>query len=471
MLTRENESLNTIKKIFDRIEPIDPTLNVGFRSLKNIGLWLVMYALTDKADQLRVIKELTEKAAIIDSPELKVAIDLLASPENLEKIIKDSEEAGGTFTISVPNDGYKQLILKKGKQVNLTNLLTEHVVVNPNQDSDLNFKMENIIEFIWARNDGLKAEYERIESMPFGEDKQAVPYLSATNHQHAINYNLVTHAGQLYHVASFGALQEDKKGETHGTLAYIIEPAQASGLQTSYLDIIKKFKATPATDPFAIKRNKRDTLGNLKFSEKNIQITLARGVKPPRFELDLNIKFPELAQPISTEETRLGIYEVFLNKSIAFNAIKKIIYLGKRKLNYDNKGGRIENLESASCDFYRSSKSTKRTHNIPHFDIEYTTINPYAMVYEGVNGSDYYCFNVVNPVDKLVHIFDSSTAYQPATTSVSFQQATGEPTSGTFINSRITSFFKLFSCWKGQTSKKDETKDATHLLARNFKAS
>lgn len=57
-----NRNLNGLKEVFDRIESYEPSQNIGLRSLKNIGVWLCVYALTNENDQNKLISELAVKA-------------------------------------------------------------------------------------------------------------------------------------------------------------------------------------------------------------------------------------------------------------------------------------------------------------------------------------------------------------------------------------------------------------------------
>lgn len=54
--------LNQLKQVFDSIETYNVTDNIGYRSLKNIGVWLIAYGLTEPNDKARIVKELAAKA-------------------------------------------------------------------------------------------------------------------------------------------------------------------------------------------------------------------------------------------------------------------------------------------------------------------------------------------------------------------------------------------------------------------------
>jgi len=72
----------------------DPQDNQAWRSLKNVGVWLTLYALTDDNQKKSVADALVGN----DSDALNF-IDELSRPHHLKQLIEDCEAAGGVFSI------------------------------------------------------------------------------------------------------------------------------------------------------------------------------------------------------------------------------------------------------------------------------------------------------------------------------------------------------------------------------------
>lgn len=245
MQDRINNSLNQLKQIFDMIEPYNPNDNIGYRSLKNIGVWLIAYALTEKSQQLEVVQNLLLQAkSSYPVTDVKNMIDLLSDADNLTSIINDYMKANGTFDIIISDparlDGFK----KKAKEVGLSQIIEKHLKVDPSKDADFVLDMNNTLRFSWKDSTfGIPKKLIKDKNI-FNNEK--MNYLTANNELHDVWYNLVKLKDDLFHVVRLGALQNDDEGPAKETTAYLIEPADQKTdptlIQKNYFDIISLFQ-------------------------------------------------------------------------------------------------------------------------------------------------------------------------------------------------------------------------------------
>jgi hypothetical protein len=416
------DDLNDLKKVFDCIEGYDFNKNVGMRSLKNLGVWLSLYALTAKGDQENVVNELIEKAGISESAQIiKDLVNKLCTPETLSQIIEDYETSGGRFSIFVTDENRQGLMLATAKEVGLLSLLQERVQIKKNQEEDYCFEMENTIKFAWAsfanghRNEKRewvkgRAQYSSIGLKPFGRQQEMLPYLSANTIDHSIAYTLVTFAGENYHLVTFQTTQKDNSGHDCDSQTHLIEPVNDSArnnLQMHYLDILAQ--QAQGVSFWDLVNNKKEIAGipNLKLTERQ-----TRESSESQYHVTLNVNFPELNEPLRTTENRLGVYACFQYKVVGSCTAKTVNYKGQRELQYDKDGGTIVNVESTS---WTLQAMPRKLYKLIEVTVNYTTANSYMIVYEGIKQSDYYPFWINHPGKDLKEEFTDRKAYKALT--------------------------------------------------------
>jgi hypothetical protein len=411
-----NHSLNQLKQIFDTIEPYSPKQNVGYRSLKNIGLWLIIYAFLDEASQMEVIKELGKASDKMDDiSHVKNIVQELIRSENLANILKNYQEAEGTFHFTVRNQATLEALQAKAKALNILDIIEPHLKIDESMNSDFHVSMQNEILYRWMSSNNNSTELKKGNQFVFtGLGK--IPYLSANNEDHSVSYDLVCWQNNLYHVSRFdvgspnktSSLFEEYLNEEKGndSAVYLIEPADhksSFNLQKDYWNIVNLFKKDGDYQEkyFAMKLlAKSPQQDQLKISGQCADKDFFSAIK----EFRVIVNFPEIAEMLTTTEMRLGIYSYFLNKSMGGVNILTLDYSGQRGLEYDEKGGRIFNLEDLNQTIGMRSYENKVT-------IEYTTKGPYLMVYEANQGSDYYPFYIANPRKNLKNNFLASDTY------------------------------------------------------------
>src|SRR6185312_1081107 len=117
--------------------------DAGLDSLKNMGIWLLTYALAENKDC--VFGKFKTLAGVPNSQaaELREAIDRLATKENIESIIGDYQKAGGTLEIGVAPPYKAQVYaIVKSKFSGLARYITD----DP-KDCVLLLTQENTIHF------------------------------------------------------------------------------------------------------------------------------------------------------------------------------------------------------------------------------------------------------------------------------------------------------------------------------------
>lgn len=390
-----NVELNELKKYYDRVESYDPSQNIGFRSLKNIGVWLAIAALTQESDQELVIAELA-KAANLNKEEIihvRNLVNSLIKPHALESIIKDYEKANGRFFLTVQNEKDKEDLMVEALKKDL-DFLIPHIEVNQEQDATLTFLMKNIIKFNWAAQEpGKVAVYN---TAPNDFCNESMVFLEADSHQHLVHYGLIKHNNSLYHVMQLGTLQKNDDDTILSTSAFLIEPLSEENnflLQKDYFDIIHNIKKNGFDDKQTFKY--LQTI-NKEASQKTLADT---------DEFRFNIYFPNLKGPLKTIEERLGIYHPFIHKTIANITPDQVEYKGIRELIYDEKGGEIKNREEVNLT--ESLCLVSEPENI--ITITHIVKKPYMLVYDAQ--SDFYPYFIANPSKNLEMTFKSNQAY------------------------------------------------------------
>lgn len=402
-----NQGLNYLKaKLFDRIEIYKPSQNVGLRSLKNLGVWLCVYALTDKEDQKKVIQELIKDAEITDIKDItsiKKIINTLSAPKNLKYIINGYEAANGSFFISVKDEVNLGLLNQVIKERGYQTILSKHVKIGESQQADIIFEMNNQIKFKWAgKTRETAGEFKKVKGRFRNTEME---YLLANSKEHQVQYNLVIYEGRRFHVVQLGALQDksnpkNKKNKATPTNAYLIEsvdPADAIISQQDYFNIITlaKQQNIGAKKTHDYIQDKTNTT----YQATNLTIPIAGGECDDYY---YKVHFPQIAESIITTEQRLGGYKCFGGKEVGQILASIIEYKGKRKLTYDNKGGEIKNKEKVSI--------SKGRQQDPIY-VVYTVTNAFMMVYEASNGADYYPYFIADPTKELRLSFDKEDKY------------------------------------------------------------
>lgn len=396
-----NRNLNELKKIFDRIESYDLSQNIGMRSLKNIGVWLCVYALMDDKDQHQLMTELAAKAGLKEANSyIKKIVDELILPPVLAEIIKDYEAANGSFTLSVNTPENQKKLLSKIHECQLR-FLSSHVKCDPLQgeDTPLIFLMKNEIKFNWAAS-GAKSS-RQLDTTGDLFNGTFTHYLTADSKKHEVVYNLVEFNTCLFHVVRLATLQNTENPvRCDAWLIESVNPADAAFLQKDYFEIIEKAKKRGfnAKKTYELVANKR--VNNLE--------TIGEG----EGEFEFRVRFPKIAEPLKTTEKRLGIYADFKKKTIANIFVQDLFYEGVRELKYDKKGGEIKNRERVHVKLAASWE--------PPSYIQYTVRNPFMMIYEAVNGSDYYPYFIADPNKNLELTFSSSSAYPDQQKTIGF---------------------------------------------------
>lgn len=407
-----NNDLYVLKQILESVEPYNPHDNIGHRSLKNLGVWLIAYALTEKSQQYDVVKDLLIKANKPDEVAFaKKIIDKLSNAENLTAIIYDYEHANGMFDIFISDPARLKGFKEKANQVGLGRLIEKHLKVDTSKGADLIFDMNNTVKFAWQDSDPRShcpAKLVRDKNV-FNNEK--MNYLTANSNDHAVSYDLVKiidDMDDLFHVIRLSALQDDGKGPAKQTAVYLIEPVDPKTdlilLQKHYYSIVTSFKSYHYKEI-------HDSIKKIAKQPNQKNLTIKEVINPEGFDdftdYHVIVHFPELAGPLKTEEHRLGIYSSFLGKTIGSFYAGDLEYLGQRELEYDVNGGTIKNREELCV------LESYMMRNIPSKEvtIDYTVKGPYALVYEANNGADYYPFIINDPRKNLEKTFGSSESY------------------------------------------------------------
>lgn len=465
-----NLSLNKIKKIFDLIEPYDENSNIGFRSIKNIGVWLTIYSLVDEEDQSNIVDELIKLTnnKLIDKKLLKNELDTLSQKDNLNDIIDSYQIANGDFAMSITANEKNLAELRKKLPHDFCKYTT---FTNDDQVENnviFHIQMENTIKFYWAGAKDCQEKKTEYTTTTKTFQKNETEFLSANDKQHDISYELITHEKELFHVARLGILhmkkhaKEEKQtneekistvSETddldlidmgkkimeENMLAlqnvfghksngpeydkhnlYIIQPNKNNSvnLQTDYLDILNSSKELSNEARYCLLKNSNIDKNILMINEKTETEVIScsqqdKGKTFTHYVFNYSVHFPQLSSKLSTTEERTGIYSVFKNKQVLGCNIEKVSYLGLRELSYDKTGGEIYNYESCILSGMVGSSLKPYTCvlNTIYVNVEFTVSNTYMMICDMNNGADYYPFLINNPNKGLVNVFNESKKY------------------------------------------------------------
>lgn len=403
-----DDYLNQLKKVFDSVEQYNIEDNIGFRSLKNIGVWLIAYALTAPDEQPTVIKELANLCDPTLTNNLELIINSLSQPDALTTIIHDYEKANGEFAITVQYEQSRKNMLDRARTIGLQELVSKYCKVDPECDADFVFDMNNTIKFNWRGDtpsdtvtlqSGRTAEFGKVG---------LINYMTTTPETYC-EYRLVEFNSRFYHIARISAMQTNKNNKTNNTNVHFIQPVSPDDevtLQRDYLSILAKATYRSNFADYQAQENliKRANPANLKISVSGLE-TIAPNADVARVRVDFSatLHIPKLSGTLKTKEERLGAYEVFRNKIIGHMMTRDIFYLGQRELTYDEKGGEIKNKETfGSQECYRPEPDVKA-----HYD--YTISGPFMLVY---SGADTYAFKISDPTKNLEKSFSAKERYQ-----------------------------------------------------------
>lgn len=403
MQTRIDDQLAKLEEIFSQIDPLELNKNLGFRSKKNIGVWLLFYALLDKTSQQQVIDRIVTLAKIpAREAEITATIQFLSTPIQLYRILNDYMRAGGQVKIAVNNSHRKEAILARVKQLthskHFYDLINQALEIAAPTDPDIAISMSNVIDFAWCGKykDERSILGSRAEAT-FHGSPAAIPYLTASDDSQHVSYDIVEYKDMAYHVARIETKpqKESKQGETQSSAFYIIEPityeADLSQLKRHYASIIANFDASPLnatkfrkiashhlpeTELFIL-----DESQEVPYSAKNV------------IRYSLYVHFPQLAGMLTTKDSRPTIFNLFMDTQIGDLPILSLSYKGIRALQYDQSGGKVENYEGGLISGATPERILYRT-------ITYTTKNAYLVVYDA-NQADYYPFLINDPRKNL----------------------------------------------------------------------
>lgn len=420
-----NQALNELRKILDTYEVYAPNTNVGYKTLKNIGAWLLLFALTDVSDQNLIIEELIVKAgAVSESTEnqLEKIICYLIAPSNLKTIIEDYEQSNGTFVIEVKDSTYLNHVLKASENLGLSDIVRGRFSINnalPEQGA-LSIKMQAKLAFSWAGRNADSSE-ECAPSLNYFNGVE-VDYLSATDRDHSINYGLIEYKNKLYHVAMFTTLQKNNAGIQDAVVNFIepVNPDDRQLLHHNYYDIISAYQTSASAvlsksfDKSQYEKlkalQKMHNIKNLKFEESvyKSDVRFYDTNVPVFYTFHLNFNFPKIASKLETIENRLGSYSVFLNKKTASVINTDIVYHGVRSVIYDEKGGKIENEEYASRLFTKAAALKRQPKIFITVTITYDILNQYLLAYTAPEAADCFPFMIADPNKNLKMSFQDT---------------------------------------------------------------
>ena len=414
-----NDDLNDLKKVFDLIEGYDLHKNISLPSLKSLGVWLCVYALTDKADQERVIDELIKKSLLKDfSERIRSWINKLSTPATLVQIIEDYEASGGIFKIFVPDLNMKNSLKVKIHLVGLSHLLDERVEIK-SEEENISIDLINNIKFVWAcdttstcNTNGEKiyaaTQFNDIGEKPFGLGKQLLPFVSANNQNHNIGYNLVTFSGCHYHVVTFKTKQLDLSSQERNTETYLIEPVSDRArdiLQLHYFDILHYAHKEEINYSALIQNLQRiQGISHLQVTEMQTE-----KMSEQQYDYNVNVNFPILSQPFKTVETRLGIWASFKNITFAASQVHKISYTSLRGFHSE---AVEDNNQIVEAFMSVPISAPHNKYKLIEVTINYTASNPFMLVHQGIAKSDYHPFWIHHPSKGLEEKFAEPQVYK-----------------------------------------------------------
>lgn len=411
-MQNKNEKLFELSKIFNRIESYDDNDNIGFRSLKNNAIFLILYLLAD--DKTQILKELAQKANI-HSQEGKQAlaalVNNLAHVSMIKECIDDYKKANGTFTVDMGAENAK-IIKNKLNLFDITGELASYVRATNIVDNTFILTMENQIKFRWLDDACYKVTNQF--------KNQTMDYLAAKQSHHKFKYQLLNHEGKYYNVVAFNVTESKPQNAN----IYFMMPVNGSNLVTlrdQYYPIIetsdKKNESDFTLSDYNQLKKQKDILGLdsivMKEYEHETEITFLESLKNsgPDYYFTFSFNFPALQDKLKTTETRLGVYSVFNMQSIAGIAAV-LTYNGLRQLHYDKNGGEILNRERVTV---KPASNGPRLVEPKYFQkniyvhIEVTFQDAFMFIYQSPEHKDYYPFVINNPKEHLKKTFQGKS--------------------------------------------------------------
>lgn len=409
-----NQKLAELNHIFSAVEDYDEQLNMGLRSLKNIGVWLLVYALIDADDQLFVLQEIADKANLKSNEQkeiLRCLVNELAQSRCLLQIIYDYKKANGQFVLNVSSN-ISGIVKNKLNQIDSSGELKKYITTSYSLPTNtISLSMENSIQFTWlpANKNRFKSCTESINK--FKDDQ--IGYLTANDNDHSLSYDFVEYHGNYYHVVRFDTLDQQQNESS----VYFIEAVAKENnylLRDHYFDIISRSSKLNKDGYIRLldAMQKKGSMENIDIDEKTEHIDVRWydiGV-PVIYKFHFTFHFPQLADKLQTIENRLGIYSFFKNKNIADNVSLNLCYMGKRELSYDKDGGSIYNSErfSVLC----GSCSRRNPKIIKNIYITLTIDDLFLFAFAAKHQSDFYPFIIADPRNQLENHFLSSYVSQ-----------------------------------------------------------
>ena len=429
-----NKALNELKtQVFDKIDDEDEIdtcqreinrgNNTGFRTLKNIGVWLVLYALTKKEKKNDCLQALLAKANLAQNDhvnKLKSFLVNLIHENVLPKIIQDYCNAGGTFKIECHTAEIERQIKEKLKKYPS---LENHVCFNP--DSPLsNIVMCNEVSFQWTAQaassstplTSSQACFSGIESL-YLENKKS----------HPARYTQVDYMGKKYHVARLSIFTSARPA-----YVFIIEPFQSPDIAT--LDTLQKnYYAIlcAATDQHAFnEKNENKKSKDAYFSEitKLASSSSFDSTKLPKRAtgigdkpLDFIVRFPKLAleQPLQTTEKNANIYQFFTDHPVVISEFLE--------------NGNLDCSETRSLTYDQTAQNSDETRT----GLTYTVSGTYLLVYASANFADVVPFLIQKAVPAPVPAPNNASTSSPPTPSVSGTAAPAPKSAASTSNSTV----------------------------------
>lgn len=385
-------ALEHLSEIFHSYENYDAEIaarhNIGFRSARNLGVWLLIYTLLSDEDK-DSIKQMLFRTGIAEQKYYEALLYELSLPEVLLKIIEDYKEAGGTFKFFVPEaqiEGLKETLRERGLEA-----LSDYL-----KPGSVKIEMENDLKFNWAGEDRLNASthvrYSEGECLSFNQSN--IPFLNTTSTdpllKSLVKYCQVTYDEKKFHVAF---LHTKEEGQAYLGNVCLIEPLVHTQEDLAYAAQNSWEIISLASAYLCEPKNKAQLTSDLQsWKEQNnthLQIEFDEYINSEySLVVDATIKFPKLNAKLQTVEKRLGIYSLFSNKMFAGISLHNMEYCGKRALSYDAIGGAVRNVERVG---------TKGVKFLTHVKVSYQVSDSFVVVYSPPSQSDLYRFLVQQP--------------------------------------------------------------------------
>jgi hypothetical protein len=385
-----NNKLNELRLFLGHLENYSEEKNVAFNSLKNLGIWLLLFALVDKDFfQDRILEQAVGQANRLH---VKALIEELIQLANLTQIINDYKQCHGEFTFEVAPSLYTSM-QKKAEEAGLAHLLLNHMV-SVELKNGLTVKLKSEIKFNWADTNSLHEKLEEDEEFSHEVDFRGLEIPGFVADGTRVDYAIIAYQEAYYHVSRFNAQADDRTNALPAV--YLIQAADADDqflVQQNYYSIIKKFPVTPDyADVHAL--SDEHEFPNLYIGDPLSFADRMQLGDRIDYTYRLTIKFPKLNGVMQTPERRLGMYEFFIGKPIGSTPITSVQFSGERLLSYDNK------VLSATDQQNEPSQERSRFSDTSVM-ITHVYDNTFMVVYVTPHGADYIPFQVAEPLYKL----------------------------------------------------------------------